>query len=130
MASIDSILICDDIRKEVSGKDILVGVYSGDIIVHSVPFTLVLAVWFEYIPGSNVKHTLDIVASYAGKQIARQKGEIHPEDSPFGIAMPGLTVSGDAEGELLIEITLGDSGQVFKKSKRIRVAADAFKASA
>lgn len=30
-------VVCDDVRKEANGKDILIGVYSGTIAVHELP---------------------------------------------------------------------------------------------
>lgn len=45
---ISSVIICDDARREDNGKDILIGVYSGDIIVPSFPAALGLSFWFEY----------------------------------------------------------------------------------
>ena len=32
-----SAVICDDVRTEKNGKDLLIGVYSGAIIVHAIP---------------------------------------------------------------------------------------------
>jgi hypothetical protein len=37
---ITSLIICDDIRREASGKEILIGVYSKDIIVKDIPTRL------------------------------------------------------------------------------------------
>lgn len=32
-----SAVICDDVRTEKNGKDLLIGVYSGAVIVHAIP---------------------------------------------------------------------------------------------
>ena len=32
-----SAVICDDVRTEKNGKDLLIGVYSGAIVVHAIP---------------------------------------------------------------------------------------------
>ena len=42
---IDSVLLCDDIRGEVNGKAILIGVYCGDIIVPKAPASLGLSLF-------------------------------------------------------------------------------------
>jgi hypothetical protein len=38
-------VVCDDIRREDSGKELLIGVYSSEIIVPTVPIILVLSFW-------------------------------------------------------------------------------------
>jgi hypothetical protein len=41
-------LICDDARREINGKEIIIGVYGGDIVVPKFPAGLRLTVWIEY----------------------------------------------------------------------------------
>jgi hypothetical protein len=43
-------IICDDIRREQSGKDILIGVYGSGIRVVSLPQFVTLCVWLEIKP--------------------------------------------------------------------------------
>jgi len=38
-------VVCDEVRKEVTGKEILIGVYGDDIIVGAFPATLLLSLW-------------------------------------------------------------------------------------
>ena len=42
-----STIICDDIRREWNGKDILIGVYGSGIKLSAMPSTLVLWIWLE-----------------------------------------------------------------------------------
>ena len=46
------IILRDDVRMEINKKLILIGVYSGDIIVTQLPNRLKLATYFEYVPVS------------------------------------------------------------------------------
>src|SRR5690242_20107827 len=48
--SVGSVIICDDVRKEVSNKEILIGVYGGGILVPSFPVQIPMAVWMEITP--------------------------------------------------------------------------------
>lgn len=41
----DHAILCDDIRREDNNKVILIGIYSGDILVQKLPSNLVLAAW-------------------------------------------------------------------------------------
>lgn len=38
-------IVCDDIRREISGKDIIIGVYQGAILVPRFPVNLLLSLW-------------------------------------------------------------------------------------
>ena len=40
-------VICDDVRREITGKSILIGVYSEDITVPALPSTLALHLWTQ-----------------------------------------------------------------------------------
>ncbi len=42
------VLVCDDVRQEINGKDILIGVYTNWITVPSLPTNLVLSFWLHY----------------------------------------------------------------------------------
>jgi len=45
--SIQATLICDDLRVEQSGKLILIGVYTPNIIVPQIPFTFPGLAFFQ-----------------------------------------------------------------------------------
>lgn len=49
-ASFTSCIVCDDVRREISGKDILIGVYTADIVLSSYPATIPLSFWIEFEP--------------------------------------------------------------------------------
>lgn len=40
-------LVCEDVRREVNGKEILIGVYGNAIVVPSFPVDLNLMFWFQ-----------------------------------------------------------------------------------
>lgn len=44
---INSVVVCEDIRREDSGKAIFIGVYPGDITAHQSPANLVFSFWFD-----------------------------------------------------------------------------------
>lgn len=41
-------LMCDDVRREITGKDILIGVYSSNIIILNFPSALNIALWMQF----------------------------------------------------------------------------------
>lgn len=44
---IKGVVVCDDIRQEDNGKLMLIGVYSGDILVSLFPFQRFVCLWFH-----------------------------------------------------------------------------------
>ena len=95
---ISSVLICDDIRREASGKEILIGVYSSDIIVSSIPANIT-RLSFRII--LNVEHTEFkrwhfIIDSPSQRDLIAQKGSIKIEragrPSIFSLSIPLLAV--------------------------------------
>ena len=44
---VEAVVVCDDIRREFNGKEILIGVYGG-IIVPRFPANLNLAFWIQF----------------------------------------------------------------------------------
>jgi hypothetical protein len=41
-------LFCDDIRNETNGKQILIGVYTGDILISQFPAVISISVWVAF----------------------------------------------------------------------------------
>lgn len=54
------VVFCDDIRQEVNGKQILIGVYAGDIILQSFPATIGISGWISFARESNVAAQIPI----------------------------------------------------------------------
>lgn len=54
------VLLCDDVRKEVSGKDILIGVYTKVINLHQLPAMVNLSAWIEVIPTKKGNLALEV----------------------------------------------------------------------
>jgi hypothetical protein len=44
---VQSAVLADQIRREANGKAIIIGVYTGDIVVEQFPVNLSLAIWLE-----------------------------------------------------------------------------------
>ena len=44
---ISAAIVCDDVRLEVNGKQIIIGVYNSDIRLDSYPSTIMLTLWLQ-----------------------------------------------------------------------------------
>ena len=56
-----SAVICDDVRKEASNKDIIIGAYGGGIVVPSFPVNIPFAVWVEVMPAATGRQGIDVM---------------------------------------------------------------------
>ena len=106
MSGVRAIVLCDDIRREITGKDILIGVYSGRVVITQIPFALNLAIWLEYEPEKIGKSTIHLRITYSNKAPGKLKIEMDvAELTSAGIPLTGLVVNGDVEGDLTIEFS-------------------------
>ena len=48
MMKFKNVIICDDLRTEINGKDIIIGIYSENIIVPKFPANLLLSLWAQF----------------------------------------------------------------------------------
>ena len=54
-------LLADQIRREDNGKGMIIGVYTGDVLVSSLPASMSFAVWLELeISGADLMPELDL----------------------------------------------------------------------
>ena len=45
--SFGATVLCDEVRREITGKDIIIGAYSGAVVVNSLPVMINLSVWMQ-----------------------------------------------------------------------------------
>jgi len=101
-------VVCDDIRREITGKDIYIGVYTADVVVPQLPFDLPMAIallcepiqigkaslYMEIIPPGSPGHfavTLDVDATLTNpsEDTASQNLSIVLGGIPMKIAQEG-----------------------------------------
>lgn len=119
-----SAIVCDDIRHEANGKQLLIGVYSGDIVLgmlEGMPGVISSSLWIELRVKTPGDFSLDFKVEVSSrpvfgmdgiKAIVQQAGDIALPLGPFPIA-----VSGSGE----IKYYLRPSGRKWRmiRSKRI-----------
>jgi hypothetical protein len=115
-----STIVCDDIRREINGKDILIGVYSGDIAVPQVPFQLQLAFWVEVSGDAGESEDLAFRLTYAGELLAKFK--LHTETTTTGFAalpLSGMQLVSDKLGDLVMEYSSDEESWIEIKRKSV-----------
>jgi hypothetical protein len=104
-----SVIVCEDIREEINGKKSLMGVFSGDIVVQSMPAVIRFAVYVEYVPddddGKQIDFDFRLMQDDA--EMARGQGSItvHQGQSVATSIPPGLaTFLKDAKFRVLVSV--------------------------
>lgn len=73
MLKIVNCLICDDVRREDNGKELLIGVYSANMIVSKFPAGLPVALWGQFTSSQEGDFTFAVRV-------------VSPEDTEFATA--------------------------------------------
>jgi hypothetical protein len=116
-SDITSVIVCDSARREVSGKEILIGVYSGDIVVPSFPVVIDLAFWFETDIKEVGEQFVDIRIVVPGK-VPPLEMRFHINTTvagPSSFATPTAQTPLVEPGELRIELREGDDWKIIKR---------------
>ena len=103
---VESAILCEDIRQEKSNKFILIGVYSGPILVSQFPMSISLAVFVIGTPEEQ-EGLVTLRFSGPGEDTALLKmGYRRSDDNTFAaLSTPVLQIALQQEGTLLIEIS-------------------------
>ncbi len=108
-----SVVVCDDVREENNGKEILIGVYSGAITVHMIPsLPLPLRCWVNLtIQGPSKVKLYFRARDHDNKEIFQAQLETGTEDEigmgsiPLG---PIIYTLRDPEGSLKVDYKEGE----------------------
>lgn len=125
----DSVIVCDDIRREDNGKALLIGVYAGDILVPRFPAAMQLSF---YIIGSarkgvaatmefRIQHTLQNRETPATKAKANIIGAEIGRSSV--VVLPRVPFNFDEATDLTTSILEGAEWRVLDR-KRVRLASE------
>lgn len=82
-------LICDDVRQEVTGKLILIGLYMGTITVPQIPFQLSALTFFQVFESdrpANLQFRLRVQNLDTGQTIAEAMGMMNIQRPGVGAA--------------------------------------------
>lgn len=116
--TIDAVVICDDIRREVTGKDLLIGVYTGDIVLQAFPNWFNASIWLEVSFAEAGQYELDLRLSLTDKPPTQFKLKAAVSAPGHSAAVvQGLQIWAESEGELLLEVRDGEEWKVVKRKK-------------
>lgn len=99
-------LVCDDVRIENNGKHIIIGVYTGDIIVSGFPFFLTPCFWVSLPATPPGQYTVSIRYSYDGKIIDTFKAQFDVKNTGgVAFATPKVILQGESAADFVVEVS-------------------------
>ncbi|MCC0013847.1 MAG: hypothetical protein H6881_08220 [Rhodobiaceae bacterium] len=119
---VESIILCEDVRKEITNKEILIGVYSGNIVVKSYPTMLRLNLWVELLPDSIGERSLHLkVDTPSGNPPIEIdfKMDVNDQITPGAVTIPKLAMNIERDGEIVISFKENDGEWAVVKRKKV-----------
>lgn len=100
---VNAVVVCEDIRREITNKDILIGAYGSEIMIHALPAQIRVAFWMELLYKKSGKSELylKIDAPNAGPAFEfRLLMDIPNTQMPTPIFTPQIDILVEREGKL------------------------------
>lgn len=124
-----NVVFCDEVRREVTGKDILIGVYSSDIVVPSVPMLIEVALWIQFhtagdgVVSAKVRVT-DPVGNTAGQttiEVPVGGAAGNPGGTTGAMAMAPLSIGVMQAGAIHVYWSVGGDAFTLIGQKQVRI---------
>lgn len=98
-------IACDDIRQEVTGKYILIGVYAGNMGLPFFPVTIVLGFWVLARPSDEGHYEVELrVQDPDGKEVVRGHMALRVEKiEDSALIIPPMPIPLAKAGEIVLQ---------------------------
>lgn len=115
---ITSLVICEDIRREITNKDLIIGAYGGDIVVPSFPAWVSVSMWIELSIPRLKDSSLRLRVSLVGKPPLEIGATLSASDTPTAVwPVVGLQLEVTEESILLVEQFTAGNWSIVKTKK-------------
>jgi hypothetical protein len=106
--TVKQFVVCDDIRREMTGKEILIGVYGSNIAVPSFPAPLNLAFWMQFDSTEATPSPIIVEFQLMGENDAKFASlavQLLIAKAGLGtLALPAIPVSLQIPGNLMLQM--------------------------
>jgi len=121
---VERAILCDDIRQEMNGKYIFIGVYSGDVLVPHFPMTMAFSAYVDFIPAKFGEQNIHIRLVGADGPMSGLEGKIGIVDGAktVGMATPPLPVLIAKPSDVILEISFDNRKWTQAVKKAVRLA--------
>jgi hypothetical protein len=106
-------VVCDEVRKEVSGKFFLIGVYGDAIVVPSLPRQVTVSLWCHIVPKALGLMTIEVMMEGPDDQKATGtiQALIVAQDQPFGMHIGPMILDVPKSGEVQFSLRMLNEDQ-------------------
>jgi hypothetical protein len=117
-----SILLCDEVREEINHKRIVIGVYSGDVVVNNLPSIIGLSFYIEHHPKTAGKRQMKFTILLGDREIAQvgMEAEALVSGISSAIPFPKIQFPLEKEEEIKLEVSVDGGKRERLLTKRIR----------
>lgn len=118
-----NVLLCDDIRQEANGKYIVIGIYSGDVLVPEFPTQLVFATYIEFVPERAGEQQFHFRLVGPDGPMAGVQGKFGVAEAGPHVALPipGLPVSIKQPCDMLVQVSFDGQNWTTALKKPVRI---------
>ncbi|WP_412063940.1 DUF6941 family protein [Rhizobium sp. SYY.PMSO] len=109
MSIVADAIFCDDIRQEITGKFLFVGVYPGDLVPGVIPSTFPMAMMLRVHGLGKGAHEFDFaLTSPSGQRILEQKdiAEVGDPKTPLVLIFSGFPMTVEQPGDIVATINV------------------------
>ena len=115
-------ILCDEVRTEDNGKQILIGVYAHNIKLNQVPATLSLTAWLQFMTGDSNEVHIDfrvLDQNHTMKISGGGQVRVEGKTALATLHLPKLFVEFQKPGEMIFQMR--ESGKRWKTVKTVAV---------
>ncbi len=109
-------VFCDDIRQEITGKHILIGVYGADLVPSILPTAFPIAIWIRVWGLQPGNHQFEMfLIDPSGREAGKLSAETNVEtsDAPTVFAMSGIPIELQKAGDIIVQFAF-DGGDLIE----------------
>lgn len=117
---IENVIICDQVRKEESGKHLLIGVYPENILFSSFPGKIVLTPWVQISDEGNRKIAIEFrVTNSEGEILITAGGELDATNHSGLLTLTLPTVMFNISNQTILSFQMRESKKRWKTLKQM-----------
>ena len=118
---IHNAIICDQVRKEDTGKHLLLGVYPADVLVPDFPTPISLVLWMQLYMDRNGKFEFEFRIQKDKESVSHTKGTLIVKDHlhPATITLPPAII--EIDGECTLSFQIREKNKRWKTAKELPV---------
>ena len=114
-----NVIVCDEVRIENTGKYIIIGAYSGNILAPAFPVGLVLSIWSQFYADRNGEMNVELRVLANKKEVTRGEGKFQIDDYKELVTSVFNGIPLQVQGEGMLTFQIREKNGRWKTFKKI-----------